>query len=109
MKSFLNIGDFNTEISQNMKTFCDSYELKSLVKESTFFKNQERSSCIDLILTNSPCNFQNSCAVETGLSDFHKMIVTVMKATLEKLRPKMIYGIDYKFFSNNHFRNPVFN
>ena len=74
-----------------MKTFCDSYELKSLIREPNCYKNPERRSCIDLILTNSPCSFQNSCAVETGLCDFHKMIVTVMKATFEKLKSKMIY------------------
>ena len=73
-----------------MKTFCDFYELKSFLKEPTCYKNPEWPSCIDLILTNSPCNFQNSCAIEIGLSNFHNMIVTVIKATLEKLKAKII-------------------
>ena len=28
------------------------------------------------MLTNSNRSFQNSCTIETGLSDFHKMIVS---------------------------------
>ena len=44
------------------------------------FKNNENpSSCIDLILTNFPKYFQHCMAIESGLSDFHKMRVTVMK------------------------------
>ena len=78
------IGDFNVEINQpSMKSFCDSYTLTSLIKEPTCYKNLQNPSCIDLILTNSPYSFQNSYVVETGLSDFHKMTVTVMKTAYE--------------------------
>ena len=28
------------------------------------------------MLTNKNCSFQNSCAIETGLYDFHKMTVS---------------------------------
>ena len=76
------IGDFNTDINEScMKSFCESYTLSSLIKEPICHKNPQNPSCIDLILTNSPYSFQNSCAIETGLSDFHKMAVTVMKTT----------------------------
>ena len=50
--------------------------------------NQETPSCIDLLLTNQPKNFQSSSAVETGLSDFNKKTVTVMKTTFKKLKTK---------------------
>ena len=100
------IGDFNVEINQpSMKSFWDSYTLTSLIKESTCYKNLQNPSCIDLILTNIPCSFQNSYVVETGLSDFHKMTVTVMKITYEKLKPKIKKNRDYKNFCNNTFRN----
>ena len=62
-----------------MSEFCGVYNLKSLIREPTCYKNPENPSCIDLILTNGPFNFQNSCVFETGLSDFHKIAVTVMK------------------------------
>ena len=76
------MGDFNTEVTQtSMKVFCDSYEFKNLVKDATCYKNTENPSCIDLILTNNLSSFQNSGVVETGLYDFHKVTVTVMKTT----------------------------
>ena len=56
-----------------MKTFCESYTLSSLIKELTCYENPQNPSCIDLILTNSPYSFQNSCVIETGLSDFYMM------------------------------------
>ena len=91
---FIIVGDFNTEVTQtSMKVFCDSYEFKNLIKDAI----------IDLILTNNPNSFQNSGVIETGLSDFHKMTVTVMK-TFEKLKPNIIHYWDYRKFSNDKFR-----
>ena len=98
------IGDFNVEINQpSMKSFCGFNTLTSLIKEPTCYKNQQNPSCIDLILTNSPYRFQNSYVVETGLSDFHKMTVAVMKTTSEKLKPKIKNYRDYKNFRNDTF------
>ena len=99
------MGDFNTEVTQtSMKVFSDSYVFKNLMKDATCYKNPENPSCIDLILTNNPNSFQNSKVIETGLSDFHKMMVTVMKTTFEKLKPNIIHYRDYRKFSNNKFR-----
>ena len=41
------------------------------------------------MLTNSPNSFQNSCAIETGLSDFHKRTATVLEIKFEKLKPRI--------------------
>ena len=60
--------------------------------------NPEKPSCIDLILTNRPKSFQNSSVVETGLSDFHKMTLTVMKTTFEKLKPRICYFRNWNQF-----------
>ena len=49
---------------------------KNLVKDKTCFKSIDNPSCIDLFLTNSFQSFQKTTTVSTGLSDFHKMIVT---------------------------------
>ena len=51
-------------------------------------KNPENPSCIDLFSTNSPNNFQNFSVVDTGLLDFHRMIVTDMETTFQRLLPK---------------------
>ena len=62
---------------------------------------------ISLLLTNSVRSFQNSCALETGLSDFHKMTVTVLKSYLEKKQRKIISYRDFGKFSNNDFRTQL--
>ena len=61
-----------------ISVFSNIYDLKSLIKEPTCHENPNKLSCIDLILTNKPRSFQQSCVIETGLSDFHKMTVTIM-------------------------------
>ena len=55
------LGDLNVESSDAvLKDFCNVYNLFSLVKEPTCFKNPYNPSCIDLFLTNRPRNFQNT-------------------------------------------------
>ena len=99
------MGDFNVDIGDKfMSDFCESYNLSSLIKESTCYKNPENPSCIDLILTNSPRSFQYSSAIETGLSDFHKMIVTVLKTTFQRIPAKIRNYRDYRDFNNDAFR-----
>ena len=82
---FLCIGDFNSEITEfAMKNFCNIYRLKNLVNVSTFYKNPLKPSCIDLFLTNCSRSFQDTQVIETGLSDFHKMNITVLKMFFSK-------------------------
>ena len=65
-----------------------------------------------LLLTNRPINFQNSVTVDTGLSDFHKMTLAVMKAFYSKQKPNIviqrcIWGRSrwYSFRKNNFRRS----
>ena len=74
----------------SMIGFCETYKLRNLVKHPTCFKNPENHSCIDLLLTNKPLNFQTTTLIETRLSDFHKMIVAVMKMDFSKMKPRVI-------------------
>ena len=90
-----------------MSSFCDTFDLTSLIKEPICYKNPDNPSCIDLILTSKPLRFQNSCVAETGLSDFHRMILTVTKMTLQKLKPRVISYRDYKHFNNETYRNEL--
>ena len=77
--------DFNVEVDeQNMKTFCDSYSLASLIKQPTCYKNPSHSTCIDLILNNVHRSLQTTCVIETELSDFHLMTLTVTRKSLKK-------------------------
>ena len=73
----------------------------------TCYKNPNNPSCIDLLLTIFAKYFQNSLVIETGLSDFHKMVVTVMKTNFRKLEPKIINYRNYRYFSNDRFREKV--
>ena len=103
------LGDFKADISNtHLKSFCELYSLKCLIKEPTCFKNIENPTCIDLILTNHQRCFQNSSVVDTGLSDFHKLTVTVLKTYFKKQEPKIIRYRDFKKFSNQAFRDEVF-
>ena len=45
--------------------------------------------CIDIILTNKVQTFQNTATVETGLSDHHKLTVTVLKNEIPKIAPNI--------------------
>ena len=71
--------------------------------ESACYKNPEKPSCIDLFLTNSSKSFQNTQTIETGLSDFHKLVVTILKMYLPNNQPKVITYRDYKNFDNSRF------
>ena len=64
-----------------LKTFCKPYSFSSLIKQPTCFKNSRSPSCIDLMLTNKPHSFQKKCVIETGLSGFHRMTISVLKCT----------------------------
>ena len=55
-------------------------------------------------MTNRERNFQHTTAIETGLSDFHKLIVTVLKTTFDKHRPNFVNYRDYKNFREDTFR-----
>ena len=60
--------------------------------------------CIDLMLTNRPNSFQNTLVIETALSNFHKMTVTLLKTCTKKEAPKIISYRAYKHFSNELFQ-----
>ena len=65
-----------------LDTFRSIWNIKSLGKEPTCFKNPCNPSCIDLFLTNTIRGFQETQVFETELSDFHKLVVTIIKYTL---------------------------
>ena len=101
------MGDFNTEENdENISNFMESYNLKNIVKTPTCFKS-DRPRTIDLILTNRISNFQNTVSIETGLSDFHCMIATVVKGGFIKRGPKIINYRDYRKFDIDSFRKDL--
>ena len=102
------MGDFNLEPSTELiETLCNSYDLYNLVKEHTCFKGVPK--CYDLILTNCKHNFQNTVALTTGFSDFHKMTVTVLKTEYVKADPIQVNYRDYKNYNPTLFREELKN
>ena len=60
-ENFIVLGDFNAEMTNtHMEEFCSVYNFKSLIKDPTCFKNPEKPTTIDHILTNHPKSFQHS-------------------------------------------------
>ena len=105
LDNFILLGDYNSEMSENaMKEFCDTYNLKNLITEATCFKNPNIPSSIDVILTNRGRSFKNSITVETGISDHHKMIITVLNTYVPKQVPMLIKYRDYRKFNSQNFR-----
>ena len=105
---FLIAGDFNVQIGEaSIDEFLEEFGAKKLVKDPTCFKSIDNPSCIDLFLTNSGNSFQNTETVSTGLSDFHVMIVTVLKTTFPKAKPKILLYRDYSKFVENNFRDEL--
>ena len=101
-------GDFNAQVTEAcISDFLFQNDLTNIVKENTYFKNPVNPTCIDLFLTNFPRSFQNTTAVTTGLSDFHKMTSTVLKSSFIKLKPKTLHYRCYKKFNCNDFRKEL--
>ena len=92
-----------------MLDFCENYGLKNIVKKATCFKNPNKPTCLDLILTNKSKCFGKIEIIETGLSDFHKMPVTCIKICIEKLPLKLIYYRNFKNLDMSTFRNYLIN
>ena len=74
----ITIANFNVGVSDLlMNDFCNAYNLSSLNKEPTCYKNPKNPK--------SHCSFEGFCVVETCLSDFHGMVVTIIKITFQRL------------------------
>ena len=105
---FLLLGDFNiSEDDEVLADFMSDLDSKCLIKEPTCFKSNENPSKIDLFITNSSLSFQNTCAIDTGLSDFHRMIVTVMKNTIPKSKPREIQYRNLKKIDKDTFEESL--
>ena len=82
--------------------FCDIFGLQNLVKSSTC-ETKTSSTLIDVILTNRVRSFRDSKTVETGICDFHKLVMTFFRLTYQRVRPTKIRYRTYKTFDENAF------
>ena len=97
--------DFNAEMSNpRLSESYAHYSFKNLINEPTCYKNVDKPTSIDHILTNHARCFQYSGIYETSFSDFHKLTFTVLKMFYAKQKPRIIKYQDYKNFDNIIFR-----
>ena len=97
------ILDFNMEPKNpKLASFMNSFNLYNLIKSNTCFKGS--GSCIDLILTNRKYCFKHISTFETGLSDHHHSIYSMLKTTFKKEESKRFIYRDYKNFVNTNFQ-----
>ena len=101
--NFIVMGDFNSQpTDSSMKDFMEANGFINLIKSNTCFKG--KSSCIDLILANTKYSFKHSNSVETGISDHHHLIYTMLKTTFSKAQPKLGHYRKYKTFNFESFK-----
>ena len=101
------MGDFNiTPNNPKLSELIDDHELYSLKSEPTYFRIIS-PTCIDNFLTNEKTRFMKTLTFETGVSDHHKLIGTMLRSTFAKGKPKkMLYGC-YKNFDKKRFEEEL--
>ena len=93
-------------IYYSISTFMAGHCLSSLINQPTCFKSVD-GRCIDLILTNKKHSFQKSQSFETGVSDHHHLIYTMLKTTFTHIPPKEVTYRSYRNFSVVAFREEL--
>ena len=104
----INIDTHNEKDPYFVKSasFCDVFGLSNLVTSKTCF-TKNHSSSINVILTDRSRPFQKTSVFETGLSDYHSLVATTMKATVPRLKPKQIKYRSYTKFVQDNFLSDV--
>ena len=91
-EKYILLGDLNSEPKeQSLTDFCRFYNSKNIIKENTCFKNPANPSCIDLFITNMSEWFQDSMTIETRLSDFHKISLSIMINKIDFMNWTLFY------------------
>ena len=97
-------GDFNIEPDNpDMSRFLAAHQFHNHMSEKTCWKSQN-GSCIDLIISNNKNSLMNTGTIETGISDHHSLIYTMLKLKYQKLPPKVIKYRDWKYFDCDSFK-----
>ena len=78
-----------------------SFNLFNLIKANTCFKG--KGTYIDLILTNKKYSFKHSPTFETGLSDHHHLVYSMLKTRFKREESKHFIHRDYKNFNEMNF------
>ena len=102
------LGDFYVDVKvagrelDKNEEFYDLFNLTKLIRNEICF-TRDHKSAIDLIVTNEPKSFQNTCITETGLNDFHTLMLIFFKTQVTHLKPEIISYRNYKHFEDIRF------
>ena len=104
--NYLILDDFNIERSgPSLKAHLNSNNPYNLIKNKTCFK--DKGAHIDLFLTNRKYSFKFSGSYETGTSDHHHMIYTMLKSCFNNTQPKLLNYRGLKHFSQEAFKEDL--
>ena len=78
-----------SDLPNHLSDLNDTFSLTNFVTDSTCFKSN-KGSLIDVMLTNKPKSFYKSYSFATGLSDCHKLIVSILRTSFQKFPPKFV-------------------
>ena len=96
-------GDFNLEpTNPDLTDFMVSHSLYNHMREKTCWKSSA-GTCIDLILSNKKHSLMHTGTVETGLSDHHALIYTMLRSHYMKAPPRKFSYRNYKNFDRERF------
>ena len=85
-------GDFNAQIGEKcFDDFLFQHELKSVNDKPTCYKNPDKPSCIDFILTNSSLSFYKSDCLFAGLSDCLNYCCQFWKQTFQNQNQRKLF------------------
>lgn len=79
-----------------MKIVMYQHDLITLLQEAACFWNPVKPSCTDLLLTNSESSYKQTDAFPDGLSDFHKLVISVLKTNILNNEPQEVFYKDCK-------------
>ena len=86
-ENYIFLRDFNLKANCSaLISFTLSFNLFNLIKTNTYFKGI--GNCIDPILTNRKYCFKHSSAFETGKSDHHHLVYSMLKTCFKREESK---------------------
>lgn len=101
--NILVMGDLNAEPSSPVvENFLNLHDLYCHINQNTCWKTAH-GTCIDLILSNRKHSFQHTGSVETGISDHHNLVYTILKTKFIKNKSRKIFYRDYRHFRRDSF------
>ena len=83
------VGNHLRALGEIFNIEMEERPIKSHKTSNWAFINRSNSTCIDLILTDTPRKFQSTCILEAVLSDFHLITEKLMRKIFQKRKPEL--------------------